>query len=135
MVAGVVYGLVHPKAPAHRQLVFLACVVPVTVLPFPFIHALPLLGLLSFISGFVISPTLITAFRLVADIAPAERLTEGLTLASTGIVFGVAVAAAASGRLVDAVGTPHAYVATTACGLMTALAAASGARRLHPAPT
>ena len=133
MVAGIVYGLVHPTVPLNRQLVALAWIVPLTVVPFPWVESLPTLAVLSFVAGLVISPTLITAFQLIEQLAPADRLTEGLTLASTGIVFGVSIAAAVSGRLVDAVGTPHAYLATTVCGVLTALVAAAGASRLRPA--
>jgi predicted MFS family arabinose efflux permease len=132
MVAGIVYGLVQPTAPLNRQLVAIAWVVPLTVVAFPFVQSLPTLAILSFVAGFVVSPTLITAFQLIERLAPPDRLTEGLTLASTGIVFGVSVAAAVSGRLVDAIGTPHAYLATTVCGALTALVAAASARRLRP---
>jgi predicted MFS family arabinose efflux permease len=123
MIAGITYGLVHPTTPQSRQLVVLAGVVPLTVLSFPFVQSIPVMAVLSFVAGFVISPTLICAFGLIEQLAPAARLTEGLTLASTGIVLGVAVAAALSGRAVDLYGTPHAYVVTTVSGVLTAAAA------------
>ena len=80
----------------------------------------------------VIAPTLIASFQLVEQLSPPERLTEGLTLATTAIVLGVAVAAAVSGRLIDQLGTPHAYVVTTASGVLTAAVAALGVPRLPP---
>src|SRR5262249_20179173 len=123
MVAGIAYGLVHPTTPQSRQLVILAGLVPLTVISFPFVQSIPVLAVLSFLAGFVISPTLICAFGLIESLAPVSRLTEGLTLASTGIVLGVAVAAALSGRLVDLYGTPHAYVVTAVSGVLTAVTA------------
>jgi MFS family permease len=123
MVAGIVYGLRQPTTPPQRQLLLLASLVPLTVVAFPFVDSIPLLGVLSFVAGFVVSPTLICAFGLIETLAPAERLTEGLTLASTGIVFGVSIAAAVAGRLVDFMGTPHAYVCTLVAGVLTTVAA------------
>ncbi len=123
MVAGIVYGLLHPATPPQRQLLLLSSLVPLTVVAFPFVESIPLLAALSFVAGFVVSPTLICAFGLIESLAPPERLTEGLTLASTGIVFGVSIAAAVSGRLVDLLGTPQAYVCTLVAGVLTAVAA------------
>ncbi len=133
MVAGIVYGLLQPRTPPQRQLVLLASLVPLTVLSFPFVGSIPVLAVLSFVAGFVVSPTLICTFGLMEALAPAARLTEGLTLASTGIVFGVSIGAAVAGRLVDEIGTPHAYVCTLVSGVLTALAAWAGRPWLDPA--
>ena len=73
-----------------------------------------------------------TADGLIEALAPVARLTEGLTLASTGIVLGVSIGAALSGRFVDLYGTPHAYVVTTVSGVLTALAAWVGRPWLTP---
>jgi predicted MFS family arabinose efflux permease len=132
MIAGITYGLVHPTTPQSRQLVVLAGLVPLTVLGFPFVGSIPLLGVLSLVSGLVIAPTLICAFGLIEALAPVARLTEGLTLASTGIVLGVSVAAAFSGRVVDLYGTPHAYIVTTLSGVLTAITAWVGRPWLTP---
>jgi predicted MFS family arabinose efflux permease len=132
MIAGITYGLVHPTTPQSRQLVVLAGLVPLTVVAFPFVGSIPVLGLLSFVAGLVVAPTLICAFGLIEALAPVARLTEGLTLASTGIVLGVSVAAAFSGRVVDLYGTPHAYVVTTVSGVLTAVVAWAGRPWLTP---
>jgi predicted MFS family arabinose efflux permease len=133
LCAGVVFGARPPRLPLDRQLLVLGAAVPFTVLAFPFAGSAPLLGALSFAAGLLVSPTLITAFQLVETLVPAEQLTEGLSWATTGIVFGVSISAAAAGRLVDLMGTPHAYVVTTASGVATGLIALAGARRLHRA--
>jgi MFS family permease len=126
MSAGLVYGAMHPRAGLRTQLLVLGLLVPLTVLAFPFVERLPVLAVLSLLAGFVIAPTLIVSFQLIEELSPPQRLTEGLTLATTSIVVGVAVAAALSGRLVDAVGTPRAYVVATASGVLTAVVAAVG---------
>jgi predicted MFS family arabinose efflux permease len=131
MVAGLAYGALRPTSAVARQLLVLTLLVPLTVIGFPFAGSIPVLCVLAFVAGFVISPALIATFRLVERLAPAGRLTEGLTLASTGIVLGVAVAAAVSGRVIDAFGTPQAYLVTTVSGVLTAVAGLAGARTLH----
>ena len=133
LCAGLVYGAQPPRIALDRQLILLCSAVPFTVLAFPFVPSILALGVLAFLSGLVISPTLIASFRLVETLVPAEQLTEGLSWASTGIVFGVSVAAAVSGRMVDLVGTPHAYVVTTASGILTALVALAGAPAIRRA--
>ena len=91
-------------------------------------HSPTLLAVLAFVAGLVVSPTLITLFQLTEALVPTERLTEGLSWATTGITFGISISAALSGRLADEVGTPHAYAITSVCGVLTALAAVAGSR-------
>jgi predicted MFS family arabinose efflux permease len=128
MFAGIAYGARPPVAALPRQLLRLCLAVPLTVLAFPFVSSTPVLAVLSFVSGFVVAPTLIASFQLVERIVPATQLTEGLTWAITGITFGISISAAVSGRLVDAIGTPHAYVVMVVFGVLTAAAAAVGYR-------
>jgi predicted MFS family arabinose efflux permease len=134
MTAGLVYGAVHPKAGLRGQLLALGLFVPVTVLPFPFLERLPVLAVFAFLAGLVIAPTLIVSFQMIERLCPPNRLTEGLTLATTAIVIGVAAAAALAGPLIDRLGTPHAYVVATGSGLLTAVVAAVGARWVPAAP-
>ena len=131
MLSGLVWGALRLSVPLSRQLLLLALVVPLTVVAFPFVGSLVVLGLVGFAAGFVVSPTLITTFRLVEELAPHGRLTEALALATTGIVLGVSLAAALSGRLVDAIGVPQAYVVATVSGVLTAVTALVGAPTLR----
>jgi len=133
MTAGLVYGATHPRAALRTQLLVLGLLVPLTVVAFPFVERLPVLAVLSVAAGFVIAQTLIVSFQLIEELSPPERLTEGLTLATTAIVVGVAVAAAVSGRLIDEVGTPRAYVVATASGVLSAVVAAFGMWRRRAA--
>ena len=48
-------------------------------------------------------------------------------------MFGVSIAAAVAGRLVDAVGTPHAYACTVVAGVLTGAAAWVARPFLSPA--
>ena len=133
LCAGVVFGARPPRVALDRQLVLLCSVVPFSVLAFPFVGSTPVLALLAFLAGLVVSPTLIASFQLIETLVPAAQITEGLSWAVTGITFGVSISAAISGRLVDAVGTPHAYAVTAVSGVLTALVALAGASRIRRA--
>jgi len=139
LCAGVVFGARPPKAGLDRQLLLLCLAVPVTLLPLAFATHPAIIAVLVFVSGLVVSPTLIASFQLVETLVPTGQLTEGLSWAVTGITLGVSLSAAVSGHLIDTVGTPHAYAVTAASGLVTAVVAAAGAgrvrRALAPAPT
>jgi len=139
LCAGVVFGARPPRVGLDRQLLVLCLAVPLTLLPLALASGPAVIGALVFASGLLVSPTLITSFQLVETLVPTGQLTEGLSWAVTGITLGVSVSAAVSGRLIDSVGTPHAYVVTAVSGLLTAAVAAAGSgrvrRALAPAPT
>ena len=72
------------------------------MLPLPFVDGFVPLGVFLFLSGFAISPTLIAAFAWIEETVPAGRLTEGITLFTTGLAAGLAPGAALVGLVVDA---------------------------------
>ena len=69
--------------------------------PLPFVDHLVVLGVFLFLAGFAISPTMIAAVSWVEKIVPADRLNEGMTVFTTGLVVGVAPGAAIVGAVVD----------------------------------
>ncbi len=133
LVGGVGYGARQHRTPLHRQLVVLGLLTPLGTTALPFADRAVVLGALVTFSGLVVAPTLIATFALVDHIVPGERLTEGLTWATTGITLGVSLGAAAAGPVIDAVGTPAAYLVTAVSGVLTAAVAVAAARWLHPA--
>jgi predicted MFS family arabinose efflux permease len=133
LVGGVGYGARQHRTPLHRQLVVLGLLTPLGTTALPFADRAVVLGALVTFSGLVVAPTLIATFALVDHIVPGERLTEGLTWATTGITLGVSLGAAAVGPVIDAVGTPAAYLVTAVSGVLTAAVAVAAARWLHPA--
>ena len=60
------------------------------MLPLPFVDGFVALGVFLFLSGFAISPTLIASFAWIEETVPAGRLTEGITLFTTGLAAGLA---------------------------------------------
>jgi MFS family permease len=133
LCAGVVFGARPPRIPLDRQLLLLALAVPFTVAGFGFVGQTSVLAALAFVAGVVVSPTLIASFQLVETLVPAHQLTEGLTWAVTGIVFGMSISAAVAGRVIDLYATPAAYAVMSVSGVLTALVALAGARRIRSA--
>ena len=129
-VAGLVLGSLHPRLPLHRQLRWALVGLAVVSLPFPFVGSALLLGALCLVAGLAVAPSLITGFALVERLVPAQRLTEGLTVAMAGLTVGFAFATTLSGILIDARGASAAYVVLTVCALLAAALTVAGTRSL-----
>ncbi len=86
---------------------------------------------LAFVVGLSISPTIVAAIGLVEALVPARQLTEGLTWATTGVGFGIAIGSSVAGRVVEASGARAGYAVTLGAGLATALIALAGSRWLR----
>lgn len=123
LLAGVISGsMVFRRSAAFRYrwgLLSLA----VLMTPLPFIDGTLLLGCFLFLAGFAISPTLIAAVSWVEAVVPRERLNEGMTVFSTGLVAGVAPGAAVVGVVVDAYGASMSFWVPAAAGITGACAA------------
>ncbi|MFB7163010.1 MFS transporter [Streptomyces sp. NPDC056242] len=126
-VAGLVYGAVRPAGPAARRHPW--CVAAMTVL-----LALPLLAALTgslivvagalLVAGMATAPTMVTGMTLVQARTPEGQLNEGMTLAVTGLLGGIACGAAAGGSAVERLGPTAGYTvpaAASACALVLAL--------------
>jgi predicted MFS family arabinose efflux permease len=130
-VAGLVYGAARPGGAAGRRLTW--CLAALAGL-----LALPLLaarltgsvlavgaGLLAV--GTAIAPTMVTLMTLVQRRCPPGRLTEGMTLAVTGRLIGVACGSAGGGWVVEHVSVTAGYgLPVTAAVLALALSRLSG---------
>ena len=87
-----------------------------------------------FLAGFAISPTLIASVAWIEEIVPADRITEGITVFTTGLGAGVAPGAALVGVVVDASGASASYWVPAVAGLLGARAWPSGVRPPRAAP-
>ncbi|MDO5720412.1 MAG: MFS transporter [Actinomycetaceae bacterium] len=101
MCAGLLYGARTWRFPLWKLFVagVLALAVGATIIGF--VSTIPLMGLVMFITGFSISPTMINVTSMVQRAVPSHRLTEGLTWMSTAMNIGVSLGAAVAGRTVD----------------------------------
>jgi MFS family permease len=133
LVAGLWYGTVTWRLPAHRRFLLGVLFMTVVTLPLPLASSVPLLGVLSFAAGFAISPALIAGFTLLDTLVPASSRTEGLAWFSTGIGFGVGASSSVTGQVVDASGGRTALLVTAGAGVLAGVLVLAGARRLRPA--
>jgi predicted MFS family arabinose efflux permease len=74
-------------------------------------------GISTYISGFAISPTVIASFAWIEEAMPTDRITEGMTLFTTGLGAGLAPGAALVGLVVDSSGASAGYWVVIAAGL------------------
>jgi len=123
LLAGLVTGAVHWRRGPADRLRFGALGLFASMCPLPWIDPIPLMGVVLFLGGFAIAPSLIAATSVIERSMPPGRLTEGMALLHTGIVAGVAPGAAVAGRVIDAAGSSTAYLVAVAAGLVAALAA------------
>jgi predicted MFS family arabinose efflux permease len=132
-VAGLALGALHPRIPLPRQFLLALTGIAVVTLPFPLVGSLWLLGVLGFVAGLAVAPSLITGMALTEQLVPSSRLTEGLSMVVSGIALGFAVGASAAGLVIDARGASTAYLVVTVAAVTAGLVAWAGSGRLRRA--
>lgn len=100
--AGLLYGALRPRAPVGRRyLLSVAAMVPLMCLPLVAATfgggGLVVLGLALLLAGMATAPTMVTAMTLLQRRTPEGRLNEGMTLAVTGLLGGIACGSALGG--------------------------------------
>jgi predicted MFS family arabinose efflux permease len=134
MLSGLLYGAIRWRAPLRRRVLIGMAVLALAISALGLASTVAQLAVLAFVAGFAISPTLIAVFGLVEELVPAPTRTEGLTWLTTGIGFGIALAASLVGRIIDQAGARPAFAVPIGCGLLAAALSLAGARWLRPAP-
>ncbi|MFV8187984.1 MFS transporter, partial [Streptomyces sp. AF1B] len=128
-VAGLLYGARPRTGPASGRLPW--CIAAMTaLLTLPLLAAalsgsLLLLAGALLIAGMATAPTMVTTMTLVQQRTPEGRLNEGMTLAVTGLLGGIACGSATGGRLVDGVSPQAGFgvpVTAAAVALLISLA-------------
>lgn len=95
--------------------------------PLVLVPSITVMGLVLFIGGFAIAPTLIAGMSLAENVLPARRMTEGMAFLQTGIAAGLAPGAAVAGVVIEWSGASAGYLVCLGGGLV-ALAAALATR-------
>lgn len=91
--------------------------------------SLPLLACGLLIAGAATAPTMVTGMTLVQRLTPTGRLNEGMTLAVTALLAGIAAGAAAGGWTVEHTDPARGYALPLCAALLALLFAVTGARR------
>ncbi|MEU9665327.1 MFS transporter [Streptomyces bobili] len=128
--AGLAFGTLRPVGPAARRHPWSVAAMTV-LLTLPLLAAavagsLPLLAGALLVAGMATAPTMVTTMALVQERTPEGRLNEGMTLAVTGLLGGIACGSAAGGWVTDHVSPAAGYgipVLAAATALLISLAA------------
>lgn len=132
-VAGLLYGSLRPAVDVRRRL--LLCLTAMTTLmSLPLIAAATTGSLLALagcllLAGAATAPTMVTVMTLVQRLTPQAQLNEGMTLAVTALLGGVAVGSAVGGRLVEHSGTVAGYAVPMCAAVLALVVAAAGTRK------
>lgn len=125
LLAGLVYGVVHWRRSNPARFRWGMVALAVATVPLPFVEGFVFMGVVLFVAGFAISPTLIASVAWIEETVPPRRLTEGISITTTGMYAGVAPGAAAVGVVIDRHGASASYwvpVLAAAAGAAVALA-------------
>ncbi|MGW0475163.1 MFS transporter [Streptomyces coeruleorubidus] len=132
--AGLLYGASKPAGPAASRLPW--CVAAMTaLLTLPLLAAaltgsLPLLAGALLIAGMATAPTMVTTMTLVQQRTPEGRLNEGMTLAVTGLLGGIACGSALGGWTVERLSATAGYgIPVTAAAVALALSLRGASNR------
>jgi MFS family permease len=127
--AGLLYGAVRPAGPAARRLAWcVAAMAALLILPLlaALTGSLPLLAAALLVAGMATAPTMVTTMTLVQRRTPEGRLNEGMTLAVTGLLGGIAGGSALGGWTVDHVSATAGYAVPVAAGALALALALAG---------
>ncbi|MFH8805142.1 MFS transporter [Streptomyces sp. NPDC017936] len=126
--AGLVYGAMRPSGPAARRhpwtVAAMTALLTLPLLAATAVGSLPLLAAALLVAGMATAPTMVTTMALVQQRTPKARLNEGMTLAVTGLLGGIACGSATGGWVVEHLSPAAGYgvpVAAAATALLLTL--------------
>ncbi|MGW1159060.1 MFS transporter [Streptomyces sp. NPDC002513] len=130
--AGLLYGTLRPSGPAERRylwcLAVMAALMSLPLLAARTTGSLAALAPALLLAGMATAPTMVTAMSLVQRRTPEGRLNEGMTLAVTALLGGVAGGSATGGWAADHLSPTTGFTVPSAAALL-ALLIAVGQRR------
>jgi MFS family permease len=129
-ISAVVFGTRRFRGSIARRFVWCALAMFVLEAPVLLIDSLWGLTLMMFVAGSATAPTLITGITLVQHLVPRAFITEGMAVAITGLLIGLASGTALSGVLVDSWGAHETYALPVGAALTAALIAGAWGRRI-----
>ncbi|WP_181772896.1 MFS transporter [Amycolatopsis pittospori] len=122
-ISGLVFGTLKVAMPPARQLLAGTAGTAASAVPLLVVDGIVGLCVVVFVAGLFFSPTMIVVMGMIEKIVPAEKLTEGMTWAITGLSIGVALGAALSGEVVDRFGPDGGFVVAVVAGGLIVLIA------------
>lgn len=136
--AGLLYGAVKPAGPAADRYPW--CIAAMTaLLTLPLLTAaltgslLVLAGAL-LVAGMATAPTMVTGMTLVQERTPEGRLNEGMTLAVTGLLGGIAAGSALGGSLAEHASAAAGFGVPVAAAALALMVTLGSVRPVEPLP-
>ncbi len=126
MLAALVYGSRLWNVPLWKLFFLGVTLLAVGVSPFFLAPNLVVLGVLMFIAGAAIAPTMTNVNTIVQQVVPAPRLVEGLTWTSTALTLGLSFGSAFTGPVIDKSGSHGGFIVVLVFGWTMAAFAALG---------
>lgn len=129
--AGLLYGLRRPRGGAEGRFaasVALMAALMLGPLPAAALGGLWLLAPALLLAGMATAPTMINGMALIQRRVPPGRLNEGMTLAVTALLGGIAAGSFAAGSVVEHRGAVPAYAIPAVAAATAALVAAASLR-------
>lgn len=134
-LAGLAFGLLTLTGSVRRRFARCVCAMG-ALMTLPLLAAsvggLWLLAPTLLLAGVAIAPTMVTSMTLVQELVPAARLNEGMTLAVTALLSGIALGAAAGGSAAEHLSDAWPYALPLAAASVAAVVAVVTNRRTHP---
>ncbi len=132
MAGGLWYGTREWRTPLARRLVGGLAVLALALAPLVLAGSIPVIVVLSVLSGVPIAPTAACAYSLVEDVTEAGALAEAFTWLSTSNVVGAAAGSAITGPVVQAAGVRAGLAVPAAAVAVAAVVAGAGRGALRP---
>jgi MFS family permease len=131
MVGALIYGAIPWKIALGKRFVFLVLAFAGLAMLFPLSNSVPMLFVINFFFGALISPTFINGNAIIHQVVSPGQLTEGLTWIGTMVNVGFSIGALLAGTLIDRSGSHAGFMIVAAAGLFGAIIVASSAPKLR----
>ncbi|MFC3456103.1 MFS transporter [Amycolatopsis speibonae] len=115
-ISGLVFGTLKLTMAPPRLLLIGTAGTAASAVPLLVVDGVAALCAVVFVAGLFFSPTMIVVMGMIEKVVPAEKLTEGMTWAITGLSIGVALGAAVSGEAVDRFGPDGGFTVAVVAG-------------------
>jgi MFS family permease len=120
-LAGFVSGAVRWRSSNATRFRVGTVALAAATLPLPFVEGFALMGVVLFLGGVAVSPILIASVAWIEETVPPRRLTEGISIMTTGLYVGLAPGAALVGAVVDRAGASASFWVPAAAAAIGAL--------------
>ncbi len=130
LISGAIYGARNWNSATHHRFGVTVSLLAIGTCTMPLLaRDMVTFGLILFIVGFTIAPSLVGANSVIQRLAPPRALTEAFAWLGTSLGFGVAFGSAIAGNLIDHYGAHTAMLLPAGCAVLGAILALSRSRR------